>query len=183
MPTHIMIVDDEENVLRALRRELFEENYELHLYTDARQALQELRSYPFKVVISDERMPGLSGSEFLSLVSLRSPETVRIMLTGQATIEAAMDAVNNGEIYRFFTKPWDSNQLKLSLRTSIEKFDLEQENRRLLAIVRNQQERLAELDVGNPGIARLERDAHGAVLLPELSEAEAEALRREYLKN
>lgn len=184
MITHIMIVDDEENVLKALKRELLdEEGYEIHTYPDARVALQDLKSFPFKVIISDERMPGLSGSEFLSLVSLRAPDTVRIMLTGQATIEAAMQAVNRGEIYRFFTKPWNGAELKMSIRSAIDKYDLEKENRRLLAIVRNQKEKLDHLEKSHPGISSLERDETGAVLLPELSETEMESLRHEFLED
>lgn len=182
MPDHIMIVDDEENVLKALKRELMDEDYEIHAYIDAREALQKLKNHPIKVVISDERMPGMSGSEFLSLVSLRSPDTVRIMLTGQATIEAAMQAVNRGEIYRFFTKPWNSAELKMSIRSAIDKYDLEKENRRLLAIVRNQKEKLGELEDRHPGISSLERDESGAVVIPEISEEEMESLRRELLK-
>jgi two-component system, probable response regulator PhcQ len=168
----ILFVDDEPNVIKALERSLLDEPYALQAAASGEEALQLAVSRRFKVVISDERMPGMDGAEFLSIVKERYPETVRIMLTGYASIESTMRAVNSGEIYRFFTKPWNDIELKLALRSAIEKFDLEEENRRLLKTVKRQAGELRRLESQYPGIATIHRNRTGSVLLPEMSEEE-----------
>ncbi len=181
MADAILIVDDEANVLSALRRELFDEDYEVVTALSGEEALGLLDSRPFKVVMSDERMPGLSGAEFLSMVALRAPQTVRIMLTGQATLEAAVKAVNSGEIYRFFLKPWQSAELKLALRSAIEKFDMEAENRRLLALARTQKLKLDHYEKHCQGVAPPSKalEDEGRIAVEELSDAELKELKKE----
>jgi DNA-binding NtrC family response regulator len=168
----ILIVDDEPNVISALQRSLLDEPYELQAAASGEAALQLTDSRRFKVIISDERMPGMDGAEFLSIIKERHPETVRIMLTGYASIESTMRAVNSGEIYRFFTKPWNDIELKLALRSAVEKYDLEEENRRLLKTVRRQAGELRRLESQYPGIATLHKDRTGSFILPEMSEEE-----------
>lgn len=172
MNNTILLVDDEPNVIKALERSLLDEPYELKTAASGEEALLLTSNCRFKVVISDERMPGMDGAEFLSIVKERYPETVRIMLTGYASIESTMRAVNSGEIYRFFTKPWNDIELKLALRSAVEKFDLEEENRRLLKTVKHQAVELQRLEREYPGIATFHRNRTGSVILPELSEAE-----------
>jgi DNA-binding NtrC family response regulator len=175
MPTGndtILIVDDEPHVISALMRGLDEEPYRITGTGGAAQALQLMTGHAFKVVISDEKMPGMDGAEFLALVKERYPETVRIMLTGHASLEATMRAVNSGEIYRFFTKPWDDIELKLAIRSALEKYDLEQENRRLLKTVRRQSRELRYLEQSYPGISELRRDAGGAIRIDSELSAE-----------
>lgn len=172
MENKILIVDDEPQVIQALRRSLLEEPYEVHGARNGQEALQRLRSIRFKVVISDEKMPEMTGSEFLSTVRERYPGTVRILLTGQASPDSTMKAVNRGEIYRFFVKPWNDLELKLALRSALEKYDLELENRRLLATVKRQAINMKLLEKRYPGIDSLKRDPNGSILLPEISEAE-----------
>lgn len=169
----ILLVDDEPNVIKALERSLLDEPYTFHAAASGEEALQQLAgSRRFKVVISDERMPGMDGAELLSLIKNRYPETVRILLTGYASIESTMRAVNSGEIYRFFTKPWSDMELKLSLRSAIEKFDLEEENRRLLKTVKHQAGELMRLEKQYPGIATIRRNRSGSVVLAEMSAEE-----------
>jgi DNA-binding NtrC family response regulator len=168
----ILLVDDEPNVIKALERSLLDEPYALQVAASGEEALQLAGSRRFKVVISDERMPGMDGAEFLSIVKERYPETIRIMLTGYASIESTMRAVNSGEIYRFFTKPWNDIELKLALRTAIEKYDLEEENRRLLKTVKHQAGELRRLESQYSGISTLHRDRTGSIVLPEMSEEE-----------
>ncbi len=165
-------MDDESNVLNSLERSLLDEPYAIRTATSGEEALQLAANMRFKVVISDERMPGMDGAEFLSIIKERYPETVRIMLTGYASIESTMRAVNSGEIYRFFTKPWNDIDLKLALRSAIDKFDLEEENRRLLKTVKRQAGELKQLESQYPGIATLNRNRTGSVILPEMSEEE-----------
>ena len=179
MSNPILLVDDEANVLSALARALFDEPYEVICVQSGEEALELLEHTPFKLVISDERMPGMPGSELLALVKERWPHILRILLTGHATLEAAMKAVNQGEIYRFFTKPWDDTELKFAIRSAIERYDLEEENRRLLATVRSQAMEIKVLERRYPGISRVKRDPMGSFVLPELSEAEIKMLMAE----
>ncbi len=170
MDNSILIVDDDPNVLSALKRTLTEEDsYRIYTAESGVEGLAVLKDNGIKLVISDEKMPGMAGTEFLSAAKTLFPDTVRIMLTGHASIEAAMNAINNGEIYRFFAKPWDDIELKISIRLAIEKYDLESENRRLLKTVRRQASELKELEKMHPGITTLEKDEEGNLILPEIS--------------
>lgn len=171
----VLIVDDEPLVISALVRVLDEEPYRITGSSGGEQALQLMAQHPFKVVISDEKMPGMAGAEFLARVRELHPETVRIMLTGEASLQATMRAVNRGEIYRFFTKPWDDTELKLALRSAVEKYDLEQEKRRLLRTVRRQSQELKFLERSYPGISELRRDASGAIRI-EIADTELEEI-------
>lgn len=170
MNSKILLVDDEENVLTALKRALFDEPCVIHTAAGAEQALEMMRSESFKLVLSDERMPGMQGSEFLSLVRERYPATLRILLTGHATMDAAVKAVNQGEIYRFFTKPWNDTELRFAVRSAIEKYDLEEENRRLLGTVRQQSLEIKVLERRFPGISRVEKDGEGNFVLDDMPE-------------
>ena len=172
MNDRILLVDDEPNVLSALKRALFDEPLEIVSVTSAEEALVTMKNQQFKVVVSDERMLGMQGSEFLAQVKIEHPHTIRIMLTGHATVAAAMKAVNEGEIYRFFSKPWDDDNLKFAIRSAIEKYDLEDENRRLLATVKQQSLEIKVLEKRFPGISRVEKDSTGAFVLPDISNDE-----------
>lgn len=172
MQNRILLVDDESNVLSALKRALFDEPLEISSVTSAEEALHIMKEEQFKVVVSDERMMGMQGSEFLSQIRQLHPFTVRIMLTGHATLDAAMKAVNDGEIYRFLSKPWEDQNLKFSIRSAIEKYDLETENRRLLATVKQQSLEIKVLEKRYPGISRVEKNSRGTFVLPDIDDSE-----------
>lgn len=177
---NILIVDDEKPVRTALRRALLDGDYHIKEAGCGLAALDILNSTPIKVVVSDERMPGMQGSELLATVALRWPETVRILLTGQASLEAAVRAVNQGEIYRFMIKPWNDLELRLAIQSGIKHYDLEMKNRKLLALVRSQGLRLrGKWEGAGSETDHLDRGADGSFRLPELSEAEVAALLRE----
>ncbi len=176
MEDSILLVDDEPNIISSLKRVLMDEQYRVYSANNGADALEVLKRQKVKVVISDEKMPGMSGAEFLSIVRTRFPATVRIVLTGHASIEAAMNAVNNGEIYRFFTKPWGDLDLKLSIRSAVEKYDLDAENRRLLSIVRHQALELKMLEKKYPNITKMERDDDGNLILSDISEKDLSAI-------
>jgi len=115
----ILFVDDDENILSALVRQL-RRRYHIHVANCAEEALEKLPSTgPYAVVVSDLRMPGMDGVEFLSRVRRRSPETVRIMLTGYADLEVSMAAVNDGHVFRFLTKPVAPDQLIKALDAAL----------------------------------------------------------------
>ncbi|WP_224984323.1 response regulator [Geomonas agri] len=172
----ILIVDDEPHVISALMRGLDEEPYLIQGAPGAKEALELMTRRRFKVVISDEKMPGMDGAEFLGIVKELYPETVRIMLTGHASIEATMRAVNSGEIYRFFTKPWNDTELKLALKSALEKYYLEEENRRLLKTVKHQSQELKYLEKNYPGISQLRREVDGAIRIDEISQEEIDGI-------
>lgn len=106
----VLFVDDEERILRSLRVQ-FRGRAEVLATTSGEQALQWVRSRPVHVVVSDQRMPGLSGVEVLREVARASPSTMRILLTGYADLEAVTASVNEGEIYRYVEKPWNAAYL------------------------------------------------------------------------
>ncbi len=153
MKDSILIVDDNPNVLSALKRSLIDEPVNVYTAGSGVEGLNILKQHKMKVVISDEMMPGIKGTELLSIVKDRYPETLRIILTGHASLEAAISAVNNGEIYRFFTKPWNEIDLKFVIRSALDKYNLEEENRRLLKTVKRQTTELKSLEKRYSGIS------------------------------
>lgn len=135
----VLFVDDEENILKALRRLFIDESFETLTAASGEAALELLaRRDDCAVVVSDQRMPGLSGVELLSRVRRQHPLTVRILLTGYADIEAAMDSINRGGVYRYITKPWQDEELRQTVRTAFEHHRLVKENVRLNALVKRQ---------------------------------------------
>ena len=161
----ILIVDDEENVRNALRRSLRKEGYELFFAADPTEALELLAKQPVDLVLSDHLMPNMTGLELLKVVRDRYPNCMRMILTGHADMQTAIDAINHGEIYRFLTKPWDDIDLKVTLHLAFEQLDLERENRRLLAVVRQHQMLLDRIEKEHPGIGSVQRDASGAIVI------------------
>jgi DNA-binding NtrC family response regulator len=161
----VLAVDDEENILRALRRSLSREGFKVITFNQPLEALEALKAIQPDVVLSDHLMPEMTGLEFLKIVRNRAPDTCRIMLTGHAEMQTAIDAINQGEIYRFLLKPWDDAELAVTLTLGLERLDLECENRRLASLVRLQQLRLSQLEREHPDLFRVERDEQGAILV------------------
>lgn len=112
MRPKMLLVDDEPHVTAALRRGLHKEPYDIVTAPSAEGAFEILRQQQIDVVVSDERMPNMSGSEFLSIVRRDYPETMRIILTGQANLDDAVRAINEAEVYRFLFKPCELETLK-----------------------------------------------------------------------
>lgn len=167
MSDRVLIVDDDSNVLAALKRTLGEEPYEVDTAGSGEDAMTIIKEKRFKVVVSDERMPGMMGSELLGIIRTRSPSTVCIMLTGHASLDAAIKAVNQGEIFRFLTKPWSDIELKLAIRSALEKYNIEENLYRLRKEVRNQAVELKILERRFPEIRRLKRDENGDLVIPD----------------
>jgi two-component system, NtrC family, sensor kinase len=142
----LLLVDDEENILRSLRRALRRGNWEIEVAPDGARGLELLASFQPAVVISDFRMPGMNGVQFLTRVKELSPRTQRIMLTGQADQRAIEDAINSSEIFRFIAKPWNDQALLLTVQSAFEQAELLAENERLAALTRAQNEQLRALN-------------------------------------
>ncbi len=149
--TTLLVVDDDEHVRRALRRVLRRARWRIVEAPDAEAALALLEKEPAHVVVSDFRMPGMSGIELLRLVKDRWPRIQRVLLTGQADSTAIEEAVNQSEIFRFIWKPWDDGHLLITIQSAIDQYWTVDENQRLEALLA---ERNAELE-------RLNRDLDG----------------------
>ena len=174
----VLFVDDEPFVTKALRRSLHDEPYDIICASSAREALEKLGEQEIAVVVSDEQMPEMPGSELLSLVRRHYPDTIRIILTGQASLEVAIKAINDGEIYRFFTKPCNTIDLATSIRQALKHRDLVLDARKLMSLVRRQSLVLEELEQDHPGITKVKRDADGTVILSESDLNEGDFLDR-----
>jgi DNA-binding NtrC family response regulator len=134
----VLLVDDDRNLLAALRRALSREPYEVVVAESADAALRILMSTPVDVLVTDQRMPGMSGAQFVARVRARHSNVVSIMLTGHADLATAMTAINAGEVYRFFTKPCDAAALAVAIRQALQLNRLIAQARRLLDTVRRQ---------------------------------------------
>ena len=129
----VLFVDDEENVLAALRRGLLDEPYNTLFATSGREALDILAQSPVHVIVTDMRMPQMSGLELLGAVKNDYPHVIRMVLSGDAEAHTLLGAINQGEIFRFIPKPWKSNEeLKTIIRQAIEFYDLHSEREMLM---------------------------------------------------
>jgi response regulator RpfG family c-di-GMP phosphodiesterase len=141
----VLLVDDEPSVLSALRRLLRLNGYATEQATSAAEGLKLLEEGPVDLVISDMRMPEMDGAAFLEQVSTHHPDTVRLLLTGYADMDATVAAINRGRIHRYIAKPWDDKDLLLLVKEALERRALERRNAELLALTQRQNEELQTL--------------------------------------
>jgi two-component system probable response regulator PhcQ len=167
----ILLVDDEPNVTEALGRALRREPYEILTATSGAAAQKVLEGHHVDVVVSDEQMPGMSGSVFLTGVRKKFPHTIRMILSGQANLEAAVRAIN--EVYRFFLKPCNPADLILTVRQALAHKRLEEQSRRMLRGYQRQASMLARLERDSPELLHLDTDGQGALVVDE-SDAECD---------
>lgn len=142
----VLCVDDEPNILSALKRALRAEDCRVLQAGGGAEALEILERESIDVVLSDMRMPGMDGAALLAQVRNRWPETARILLTGYADMNATIAAINDGQIYRYIHKPWDENELRLTVRQGAERQQLQRERAQLQAITAHQNAQLKELN-------------------------------------
>ncbi|MBU1854063.1 MAG: response regulator [Candidatus Omnitrophica bacterium] len=133
----ILCVDDEENVLHSIKRTLAMEKYNVLTATSGAQGLEILKTEEVDLVISDQKMPNMSGHEFLKIVRENHPECIRIMLSGFSDFESLVKTVNDGEIIRFISKPWDNKELTNVIRIALEQNMIYQQVRRILNNIRD----------------------------------------------
>jgi len=138
----VLAVDDEPNIVSALRRTLRSRGFTVHTALGGAEGLQILETQPVDAIISDMRMPEMTGAQFLQAARAKMPEAVRILLTGYADITSTIEAVNNGEIFRYLSKPWDDDVLLSVLHDGLERKRLARERDRLLALTREQNAQL-----------------------------------------
>lgn len=168
----VQLVDDESHILSALQRLLRPYHWELHPFTDAQKALLALTEHEYAVIISDYKMPNLDGITYLQFAKQRQPHAIRMVLSGHGDRQSMMKAINQAEIYRFLSKPWESYEIETALKAAVDLYLLRSENLRLVTQVRNQQsalerqrQDLLRLEAEHPGITRVLRDAEGALVL------------------
>jgi len=141
----VMLVDDEPNILQALKRLLRWETFRIVTATSGQDALALLAQLSnVALIISDQRMPYMNGAELLMRSQEHAPDSVRVLLTGYSDLSDAADAVNKGGISRYLNKPWDDTELLQVVRGAVESYCMQQENRRLQILVKQQNEELQD---------------------------------------
>ncbi|HEX8404533.1 MAG TPA: response regulator, partial [Duganella sp.] len=120
----VLLLDDEPSIRAALQRLFRLDSYQVLTAETAEQAFDLLAIHPVQVIISDQRMPGMHGTDFFSRVKKMYPDTIRIILSGHADLESVLNAINRGEIYRFYTKPWDDQILRENIHEAFRYHEL-----------------------------------------------------------
>lgn len=145
----VLLVDDEENILRSIQRLLMDEDFDIETATSGEAALEKLQTIAnVGLIVSDQRMPGMNGAEFLGRSREISPHAQRILLTGYSDINATIEAINKGGASRYLSKPWDDDELTGAIRAAIELYRQGVEKRRLNDIIARQKEELQEWNDG-----------------------------------
>jgi response regulator RpfG family c-di-GMP phosphodiesterase len=127
----ILLLDDDEIILLAIKETLGREDYDISTFSKAGEALEALKSDPYAVIVSDQRMPEMTGLEFLHESKSVQPNASRILITGVLTLNTVIDAVNKGEIYRFLAKPWIREELIATIRNAVQRYQLLEANEKL----------------------------------------------------
>ena len=142
----VLLVDDEINILRALKRVLYRDGYAIDLAEGGAEGIHKLEASEYAVIICDQKMPDISGAEVLTKSCELRPDTYRITLTGYTDFASAQRSINEGNIHRFMTKPWDETVLREVVRQGVASYEMILENRRLSALA---EERRLELEQWN----------------------------------
>ena len=128
---HILYVDDEADNLTVFKSN-FRRFYKVHTANSASEGIEILKNNDIHVIITDQRMPEITGVEFLESIIGDYPDSIRMILTGFSDVEAIIKAINQGQVYKYITKPWDREDLKITIDKALESFHLKQENRNLI---------------------------------------------------
>src|SRR5438552_1231602 len=137
----VLVVDDEPDVVKSVQ-DLLRFDYKVLGTTRATEGIRLMQQEEVHVVMSDQRMPEMTGVQFLNKVRGEHPEAIRLLFTGYADIKAVIDAINQGNVYRYITKPWDPDELQSVIREACERYDLMVERKRLLAMLQQQNKEL-----------------------------------------
>ena len=168
IPINLLLVDDEPSVVNALRRSLRREGYTIFTTTDPEEGMQIVGREKIDIVISDHLMPQMTGLEFFTLLSRLHSHVVRIVLTGQADVDMAIRAINEGHVQRFLTKPWEDDELKHILRETAREITVRKRQKaRELELL---QPAAASAEKSSPAAPQtIKRDSGGAIVLDELA--------------
>jgi putative two-component system response regulator len=124
MNNAVLFIDDEVNILNSIKRVFADHDFILHTASSARKGLEILSRNEIAVVITDNKMPGMNGLDLLRLAKVITPDTIRIMLTGHASLDTAIDAINSGEVFRFVVKPWNDKALEETLEDALQRYHI-----------------------------------------------------------
>jgi len=127
----ILYIDDEEDNLTVFQS-TYRRDYDIHMATSGAEGLEIMRKHDMHLVISDQRMPEMTGIEFLEKIIPDYPHCIRMILTGFSDVEAIIQAINKGRVYRYITKPWDKKDMKVTINNALETYELKQQNRNLV---------------------------------------------------
>lgn len=161
----ILVVDDEDMILKSIFRALRNEDYRVLTATNGITGLALLNDHDVHLVISDQNMPGMNGIDFLKQIKKDYPQILTIMLTGNAEIGIAMNAINEAGVYKFILKPWNDHNLKVTIRRALETLELIWERDSLLEKVKTRDAILQGLEKQYPGISKVERNENGYIIL------------------
>jgi len=142
----ILCVDDEKSILNSLKRLLRREDYRLLTANSGEEGLKLLKENNVHLVVCDQRMPEMSGTDFMARVKVDYPDIIRIVLTGYTDVDAITESINKGHVYKFLLKPWNDQNLKLEIRQALDQYELVQANKRLHEQVLKQNEELQEIN-------------------------------------
>jgi len=148
----LLLVDDEPNILKALKRLLRRDGYTILLADSGTEALQILELEPVNVIVSDHRMPVMTGIEFLAKVKQTYPDITRIVLSGFSDLDTITEAINEGNIYKFLAKPWDDTQIRTTIQEAFEQNELKLENSRLTEELKQANAGLVQQNVETSGL-------------------------------
>lgn len=172
--TRIQLVDDEPHILSALKRVLRSHDWDIEAFDDATKALAALKETPYDVIVSDYQMPIMDGITYLQFAKQLQPHAIRLIMSAHGDRTAVIKAINQAEIYRFVSKPWEDYEIEAAIRSAVDLSGLQRENRQLLQEVLSQKEilkqrenELLRLERVNPGITRVERDADGSIVIDD----------------
>lgn len=166
----VLLVDDDKNILESFKRGFRKEPYRVITVDGALEALKLLEGIEVDLVISDEKMPFMNGIELLSRIRKSNPECIRMMLTGETNYETAVKAINQGEIYRFFSKPYSEIELAISIRQALAHKNLIDQSRKLVEVVKMQSTYIETIEKEFPGISHIERSANGTIIIRDSKE-------------
>lgn len=170
----IQLVDDEPNILSSLRRLLKPQGWQVDTFNRVEDALGGLLEHEYAVIVSDYQMPTADGVTYLQFAKQKQPHAIRLVLSAYGDRESMIKAINQAEVYRYLSKPWDDYEVVAAIKSAIDLFQLQKENQRLReendaqrAMIKAREEELLRLESDNPGITRVRRDADGSVLLTD----------------
>jgi DNA-binding NtrC family response regulator len=152
-PVTLLIVDDEPAILKALQRIVRDEGYRVLTAPDGEEALRLVAAEAVDIVLSDMDMPGMNGLDLMIRLRRNHPAAVRLLLTGRGTLAAAVGAINDGEVYRFMTKPWDIDELREVLRQAAARAMKNRADVEVSESMGERTARLAALESQHPGIS------------------------------
>ncbi|MBN1843867.1 MAG: response regulator [Deltaproteobacteria bacterium] len=142
----VLCVDDDQNILSALKRLLRKEGYNFLMASSGAEGLEILKNNDIQMVMCDQRMPEMSGTDFLARVKEEYADIIRVILSGYTEVDAITESINKGHVYKFFLKPWNDQSLRLEIKQALDQYDLIQANKKLDEKVMEQNEELKSIN-------------------------------------